>query len=98
MLHVGAHDRQPEVRDHFGELVGAFRARGDLRTKVGDVLIDVTSGKASFVQDRANLRVEKAALRDKLDVIEQHTLFVDVRRIGRHRTGGDAADIGMVTP
>ena len=86
------------MRDHLGELAGAFRAGGDLRAKVGDVLIDVTRGKASFVQNRADLRVEKATLCDKLDVVEQHTFFVDVRRIGRHRPGRDPANIGVMTP
>ena len=86
------------MRDHLGELAGAFRAGGDLRAKVGDVLIDVTRGKASFVQDRADLRVEKAALRDELNVVEQHALFIDMHRIGQQRTRGDPADIGMVTP
>jgi hypothetical protein len=42
--HVRAHDRQREVRDHPAQLLGALRARGDLRAQVREVLLDVARG------------------------------------------------------
>ena len=97
VLHIGAHNRQAEMRDHLDELVRALRARRDLRAEIGDVLIDVARRITSGPQDRADLGIEKATLRDELHIVEQHALFVDVRRIGRHRSGRDAADIRMMT-
>ena len=45
---------------------------------------------------RAARPSRKIPLRDQLDVVEQHALLVDVRRIRRHRARRDAADIGVV--
>ena len=40
--------------------------------------------------------LEKAALSDELNVVEQHTLLVDMRRIRRHRSRRRTADIRVV--
>jgi hypothetical protein len=59
------------VRDHLRELLGALRARGNLRTQIGEVLLDVSHRVTAGLQDRSHLGVEEPAVRNELHVVEQ---------------------------
>ena len=95
--HVGAHDIQAEMRDHLFELHDPPRARGNLRPKVGQILIDIARGISARREDSAHLVVEKAAFGNQLNVVEQDALLVDVGRVRRHRARGRAADVGVMS-
>ena len=62
--HVGAHDGQSEMRNHPLELEDALGAGGDLRAKIGEILVDVARRIAARAEDRAHFRLEKPPLSD----------------------------------
>ena len=97
VLHIGAHHVEAEMRDHLAQLLHALLARGDLRLEVGDVLRRVARGV--FARARAGRVISFSRKRPCVHqhhVVDQHALFLDRRRIGRHRAGRHAADIGLV--
>ena len=96
VAHVGVHDIQAEMRDHLVQLPRALLVGGDLRAKVGEVLLDVAGGIASGGEEVAQLGLAEAALLNQQLIIDQHAFFVDATAVRRHRSRRDAADIGVV--
>ena len=96
MNHVGLHHVEPELIDHLAQLLHAFFVGGDLRFQVGQVLLRVARGVFAAVQQREHFRLTQVAAVNQLDVVDLHALFFDAGRKRRHRTGRDAADVGMV--
>jgi hypothetical protein len=54
------------------------------------------AGQRPAAQQGAHLRLAEAALVDQQDVVDQHAFLADGAAVGRHRSGRDPADIGMV--
>ncbi len=96
VLHVRVDDLEPEVPDHLRELGSALRTGGDLRAHIGKVRLGAARRIARGREQRADFVLEKAPGGNELDVVEQHALLVDVRRVRRHRPRRDAADVRMM--
>ena len=96
MAHIGAHHIEAVLRHHAAQLLRAFFISGDLRLEVGHILRRVARRPLAGAEQRHNLGYEEAAAIHQLHSVEQHAFLVPVPRVGRHRAGREAADIGMV--
>ena len=96
MAHVGMHDFEAVVIDHLQQFLHALFTGRQLRLEVGNIHVRVARRIIATDQAFAHFPFEEATAIDDLQVVEQHALFQHRGRIRRHRTGGLAADIGMM--
>ena len=96
VAHVGVHHVEAEVRHHLAQLLRALLVGGDLGAEIGQVLRDVAGRIASGGEQLAQLAFAEPAALDQQHVVDQHAFFVDAAAVGRHRAGGDAADVGVM--
>ena len=54
------------------------------------------AGMRAAGQQRAHFRLAEVALVDQQCIVDQHAFLVDRPAVGRHRSGRDPADVGMV--
>ena len=94
--HVGGDDFGAVVASGRGEHLRAAHAGGELGLQVGDVAVDVPRRPSARSEQRADLAFEEAALIDEQRIVDQHAFLVDRAAVGRHRSGRDPADVGMV--
>ena len=96
VLHIGAYDIQPEMSDHAAQFRHALLVGGDLRLDVGDVLIRVARRVPARGQQVVESRLAERAPLDQQEIVDQHAFFFDDGAVRRHRTRGQAADIGVM--
>src|SRR3546814_1412050 len=67
-----------------------------LRGEIGHVLLRVAAGVAPGRQQRQRLLFAEATLLDQQEVIDEHALLLDARRVRRRGAGRAPADVGVV--
>jgi hypothetical protein len=75
----------------------AARVGSHLGAQVGEVLGKVADGVGTRREQGGRLRFAELAALDEPEVLDQHALLLDAAAAGRHRTGRDPADVGMVS-
>ena len=82
--------------DHLRHRRRAGLARRHLRLQVGEVAVRRAGRPASRAQRRPRLRLQEPPVGHDRQGVQHHPLLVDRMRERRHRSGLDAADVGMV--
>ncbi len=96
VAHIGFHNIEPEIGDHFPEVCHTLFVGGDLRLQVGDVLGNVADRVGVVGQKLFERLFPEAPLVDDLEVVDQHAFLVDGRCERRHRARRRSADIRVV--
>src|SRR5260370_724758 len=96
MPHIGLDHRQGELRNHLAQLVGTLLVGGDLRLEIVDVLPRLTCRIFGAGEQSVELALAKSAAIDQLELVDIDAFLLDGGRVGRHRAGRDAADIGVM--
>ena len=82
--------------NHAAQLLHAFLVGRDHRAQVGQILLDVARRILARTEERDRLLLAQSPFFDQQEVVDQHAFLFDHLAVGRHRTGGDAADVGVV--
>ena len=96
VLHVGLHELEPETVHHALDLAHAAAAGGDLRLEVGDVQVRVAGGVPAPAEHAPDPCLVEASVAHQQEVVDQDAFLLDGVRVGRHRPGRLAADVGVV--
>jgi len=96
MLHIGGDSGRAVARHHphqgaFSGLIG-----GNLRLKIGDVLVNITSRVAASGQDCAQMRLLEHTAFEQARALDHDAFIFEAATVGRHRAGGPPTDIGMM--
>ena len=82
--------------DHAAQFLHAFLVGRDHGAQVGEILLDVARRVFARAEERDGFFLAQAPLLDQQEVVDQHALLFHRLAVGRHRAGGDAADVGVV--
>ena len=96
MLHIGVDDLEPELVDHAKHLVNAHIVRRDLRFKVGQVLIDVSTRVRPREQKLPCGLFAEHTVFDHKEVVDQHPFLMNRGAVWRRRSRCPTADIGVM--
>ena len=83
MPHIGQHCLQPILCDHPVQFLHALFIRRQLRPQIGDILLRVARRMERPAQNLQHLRLAVHPAIDQLEIVDQHTFLVDMRRIRR---------------
>src|ERR1700722_8740052 len=97
VTHVGPDHIQAVLRDHPAQLFDALLIGGHLGSEVREVGVRVPGGVFGAEKQLPGLLLAQPAVLDQEPVVEQHALLLDAGARGRHRAGGHAAYLGVVT-
>jgi hypothetical protein len=96
VAHVGLDDVQAEVVDHGAQLADAALVGGDLGAQVGQVGGGVAGRVRGGLEELDRLGFAQVRVLDQQPVVDQHPLLLDPGAGGRHGSGRDPADLGVV--
>ena len=97
MPHIGKNGIETELCHHLVQLLQAFFIGGKLGTQIGNILLGITRWIFCPFQNCHHLVFTIGTCIDHLEIIDQHTFFVDMRRVWWCRPGRTSADIRMTT-
>ena len=96
MAHIGRDDCGAVSGADLQEFALARLVGRDLRLQVGHVLIGVAAGIAARGQNGPRLRLQQTAAPDKLDIVDDDTLLLQPRAVGRRAARCAPADVGVM--
>ena len=70
MQHVGLHNIEPKVFNHFQQFSHTLLVGGNLRSKVGDVLVGVAGGPGMLREKLSDAVLIEVPVRNKLEVVD----------------------------
>ncbi len=96
MGHVGSDHRAPMFMRRACQQFRAACAGGELRAQIGQVAPRIARRMRALGQHVAHGFLAKGAFIHHQQIVDQHAFIGDGAAVGRHGTGRDPADIGMV--
>ena len=98
MVHIGLDDRHGAGIAQGQQYVDPEDIGGDLCAQVTHAFGDVARGPGAIFESLAECCFAKDAAGDEEEVVETDSLFVDGAGEGRHGSGCDTTNVGMVPP
>ncbi len=96
MIHVGGDHLRPVITRGLRQHLGAAGASGELRLEVRNIAVGVARRPFTRTEQVADFGLAEMTLVDHQLIVDQHAFLVDRAAVGRHRSGSDPTDVGMM--